>query len=85
MVCSHHETCWRCHANCLYIYFIEKMLGVWGWISCTALGTVGFDLEATIAWCRVAAADPILPLAARMKHEQMADWLTELRNLRTLL
>ena len=43
---------------------------------------VGFDLDDTIAWRRSMADDPSLPAPAQYEHDQMANWLSELRALR---
>jgi NTP pyrophosphatase (non-canonical NTP hydrolase) len=43
---------------------------------------VGFDLDDTIAWRRSMASDQSLPAHARHEHEQMAEWLVELRDRR---
>mgnify|MGYP000104768983 FL=1 len=86
--CSHHETCGVCHTSgpCDHNGKLELFIvHACAQPMFNMTGQVGFDLNATIAWRRAMAADPELPLLKRAEHEQMVDWLVELKNLRTLL
>ena len=84
--CSHHETCGVCHTSGLCEHTGQLELFIMRYVFPDQTRAVaGFDLDATIAWRQAAARDEALTLPQRAEHEQMADWLVELKNLRTLL